>query len=116
MQQIAFYQSLWAMELRRPGEPERPLEEQIAMIAEAGYRGVGLDLAMNDVPLAKAARPLLERHGLGCLFNGLPRSDDELRFMLAMAKDFGSPFLSVIGQVMPRDLPEMIEVARRWIH
>jgi len=115
MQQIAFYQSLWAMELRRPGVAERPLEEQVAMIAEAGFRGVGLDLAMNDVPLANAARPLLERHGLGCLFNGFPRSDDELRFMLAMAKDFGAPFLSVIGQVMPRTLPEMIEVTRRWI-
>ncbi len=115
MQRIEFYQSLWAMELRRLGVAERPLEEQIAMIAEAGFHGVGLDLAMNDVPLANAARPLLERHGLACLFNGFPRSDDELRFMLAMAKDFGAPFLSVIGQVMPRTLPEMIEVAKRWI-
>ena len=35
--------------------------------------------------------------------------------MLAMAKDFGSPFLSVIGQVMQLALPEMIDVARRWI-
>ena len=35
--------------------------------------------------------------------------------MLALAKDFGAPFLSVIGQVMPRDVPDMIAVARRWI-
>jgi len=115
MQQIAFYQSLWAMELRQAGTDERPLEETIAMIADAGYRGVGLDLAMTDVPLAEAARPLLERHGLACLFNGFPRSDDELRIMLAMAKDFGSPFLNVIGQIMPRTLGEMIDVAKRWI-
>ena len=115
MQRIEFYQSLWAMELRQPGVAERSLEDNIAMIAEAGFHGVGLDLAMSDVPLAEAARPLLERHGLACLFNGFPKSDDELRFMLAMAKDFGSPFLSVIGQVMPRTLEEMIEVAKRWI-
>jgi len=115
MQRIEFYQSLWAMELRQPGRAERSLEENIAMIAEAGFHGVGLDLAMSDVPLAKAARPLLERHGLACLFNGFPKSDDELRFMLAMAKDFGSPFLSVIGQVMPRTLEAMIDVAKRWI-
>ena len=115
MQQIEFYQSLWAMELRQPGVDERSLEANIAMIGEAGFHGVGLDLAMSDVPLAEAARPLLERHGLACLFNGFPRSDDELRFMLAMAKDFGSPFLSVIGQVMPRTLEDMIEVAKRWI-
>jgi len=115
MQQIAFYQSLWAMELRQAGTDERPLEETIAMIADAGFHGVGLDLAMTDVPLAEAARPLLARQGLACLFNGFPRSDDELSFMLAMAKDFGSPFLSVIGQVMPRTLGEMIDVAKRWI-
>ena len=115
MQRIEFYQSLWAMELRQPGVAERTLEQNIAMIAGAGFHGVGLDLAMSDVPLAKAARQLLERHDLACLFNGFPKSDDELRFMLSMAKDFGSPFLSVIGQVMPRTLGEMTRVAKRWI-
>ena len=115
MQRIAFYQSLWAMELRQPGIAERPLEESIAMIAGAGFHGAGLDLAMTDVPLAKAARPLLDGHGLACLFNGFPRSDDDLRFMLSMAKDFGCPFLNVIGQLMPRTLTEMIDVAKRWI-
>ncbi len=115
MQRIDFYQSLWAMELRQLGVAERSLEDNIAMIAGAGFRGVGLDLAMSDVPLAEAARPLLDRHGLACLFNGFPQSDDDLRFMLAMAKDFGSPFLSVIGQVMPRALDEMVDVAKRWI-
>ena len=85
------------------------------MVAEAGFAGMGLDLAMSDVPLAEAARPLFERHGLGCLFNGFPRSDDELGFMLAFARDYGAPFLSVIGQVMPRDVAAMADVARRWI-
>ena len=103
------------MELRQPGRAERSQEESIAMIAVAGFHGVGLDLAMSDVPMAEAARPRLKSHGLACLFNGFPRSDAELRFMLAMAKDFGCPHLNVIGQVMPRTLGEMIEVARRWI-
>ena len=115
MQRITFYQSLWAMELRRPGQAEAPIEEQFARIAEAGFAGVCLDLAMADVPLADAARPLFQLHGLNCLFNGFPKSDDELRFMLAYARDYGAPFLSVIGQVMPRDVAGMIEVAHRWI-
>jgi hypothetical protein len=115
VQRIEFYQSLWAMELRRPGEAERPLEVMVEQIAEAGFAGVCLDLAMSDAPLAEAARPLLEQHRLKCLFNGFPRSDDELRFMLGMAKDYGAPFLSVIGQVTPPDVNGMIEVARRWI-
>lgn len=115
MRRIEFYQSLWAMELRRPGEAEAPLEAWTEQIAEAGYAGAGLDLAMNDVPLARQARPLLQRHGLNCLFNGFPKSDDELRFMLDMARDFGAPYLSVIGQVMPPNALGMIDLARRWI-
>lgn len=115
MQTLAFYQSLWAMELRRPGEAEPPMEQHFERIAAAGFAGVGLDLAMNDVPAAEAARPLFQRHGLNCLFNGFPRSDEELRFMLAFAKDFGAPWLSVIGQVMPRDVAGMAQVVRRWI-
>jgi len=115
VQRLEFYQSLWAMEQRRPGEAEASLEETFAKVAAAGFAGMGLDLAMSDVPVAKAAAPLFERHHLKCLFNGFPKSDGELRFMLAMAADYGSPFLSVIGQVMPRDVAGMIEVARRWI-
>jgi hypothetical protein len=115
VQALEVYQSLWAMEQRRPGEAESPIEQSFARVAEAGFAGMGLDLAMSDAPVARAAAPLFERHGLRCLFNGFPRSDDELRFMLAMAKDFGSPFLSVIGQVTPRDVAGMVGVARRWI-
>jgi hypothetical protein len=115
VQTLEFYQSLWAMELRRPGEAEAPMEAHFARIAEAGFTGVCLDLAMSDVPLAETVRPLFQRHGLKCLLNGFPQSDDELRFMLAFARDYGAPYLSVIGQVMPRDVAGMIDVARRWI-
>ena len=115
MQGLEVYQSLWAMERRVPGEPEAPLEVMLDRIAGAGFDGVCLDLAMSDVPLAHAARPLMAARGLKCLLNGFPKCDEELRFMLAMARDFGAPFLSVIGQVMPRAPEAMIELAWRWI-
>jgi hypothetical protein len=116
VQQLEVYQSLWAMEQRQAGVAEPSLEDSFEKVAAAGFAGLGLDLAMTDVPTAMAARPLFERHGLKCLFNGFPSSDDELRFMLEMARDFGSPFLSVIGQVMPRAVEDMAVVARRWIN
>jgi hypothetical protein len=103
------------MEQRRPGQAEPPIEESFARVAEAGFAGMGMDLAMADVPIAEAARPLFQQLGLKCLFNGFPRDDGELRFMLDFARDYGAPFLSVIGQVMPRDVEGMIAVARRWI-
>jgi len=115
VRRLEVYQSLWAMERRIPGQAEAPLEAWIEQIAAAGFAGACLDLAMSDVPLANQARPLLQRHGLKCLLNGFPKSDDELVFMLGMARDFGAPFLSVIGQVMPVPIKEMIAVARRWI-
>lgn len=114
-QKLEIYQSLWAMEQRLPGEAEAPLEAMLDQIAGAGFAGVCLDLAMDDLPLAETARPLLKALGLKSLFNGFPRNDDELRTMLALARDHGAPYLSVIGQIMPRDVAGMIAVARRWI-
>ncbi len=103
------------MEQRRPSETEAPLETMLDQIAGAGFAGVCLDLAMDDISLAETARPLLKERGLKSLFNGFPRNDDELRTMLALARDHGAAYLSVIGQIMPRDVAGMIEVARRWI-
>ena len=115
MQTLEIYQSLWAMELRQPGLTEGTLAENIARISEAGFAGPCLDLGMDDVPMVKAARPLLDQHGLKCLFNGFPKSDDELRYMLDMSRDYGAPYLSVIGQVMPLEVAQMVEIARRWM-
>jgi hypothetical protein len=86
----------------------------IDQIAAAGFDGVCLDLAIGDIPLVREARPLLVARGLKSLFNGFPRSDEELRVMLALAREHGAPFLSVIGQIMPRGVAGMVEVARRW--
>ncbi len=115
MQTLEVYQSLWAMEQRIPGRPEASLEAMIDQIAAAGFAGVCLDLAISDIPLAEAARPLLAKRGLKCLFNGFPQNDDELRVMLDLAREHGAPGLSVIGQVMPRPVAGMIEVAARWM-
>ena len=115
MARLEVYQSLWAMERRVPGEPEPSLAAMIDAIADAGFAGVCLDLAIEDIPLAHAARPLLAARGLKTLFNGFPRDDDQLRTMLALARDHGAPCLSVIGQVMPRRVAAMIDLARHWI-
>ena len=115
MAALEVYQSLWAMERRVPGAPEAPLEAMIDQIAEAGFAGVCLDLAIDDIPLAHEARPLLAARGLKTLFNGFPRDDHQLRTMLALARDHGAPYLSVIGQVMPRRVEAMIDLASHWM-
>jgi len=115
MQKLVVFQSLWAMELRRPDGKERSLEESFEMVANAGYDGMAIDLGATDVATAYKARPLYEKHRLGCLINAFPTSVEALGPVLEMAKEFGAPFVNVIGQVMPISLEGMIPVVRAWI-
>ena len=47
-QRLAVLQSLWAMERRHTDGVERSLEENVAMIAEAGFDGVSTDWRNRD--------------------------------------------------------------------
>lgn len=115
MPKLEVFQSLWAMELRRPDGVERPIEESFEMVAAAGYRGMAIDLGATDMETARKTRPLFEKHGLGCLINAFPQSIESLRPVLRMAKDFDARFVNIIGQVMPLSLEGMIPVVRAWI-
>jgi hypothetical protein len=103
------------MELRRPDGKERSFEESFAMVAEAGFDGMAIDFGVSDMESAKKTRPLFEKHGLGCLLIAFPKTIEGLRPVLEMAKDWGAPFVNVIGQVMPLSLEGMIPVIRRWM-
>ncbi len=115
MPELEVFQSLWAMELRRPDGRERTPEESFEMVAAAGYHGMAIDLANTDVVTARKNRPLFERHGLGCLINAFPRTIADLRPVLHMAKDFNACFVNVIGQVVPLSIEGMIPVIRAWL-
>src|SRR6266852_4734417 len=69
MPKLEVFQSLWAMELRRPDGRERSVEESFEMVAQAGYHGMSVDLASLDVAAARKFKPLFEKHRLGCMIN-----------------------------------------------
>jgi len=112
---LEVYQSLWAMEHRRPDGKERALEESFEMVAAAGFDGMAIDFGAADVATAYRAKPLFEKHNLGCLLIAFPRTVAALAPVLEMAKEFGAPFVNVIGKVMPINVEGMIPVIRRWI-
>jgi sugar phosphate isomerase/epimerase len=85
------------------------------MVCDAGFDGLAIDLGAADVATAHAVRPHLEREGLVPLIVAFPRSVEGLRETLRMAKDFGSPYVNVIGQVFPLTVEGAIPVIRRWI-
>ena len=89
-----------------------PYDSICAMVAEAGYDGMAIDLGAGDVAQAHEIRPHMERNGLTPLIVAFPKTVESLRETLVMAKDFGAPFVDVIGQVMPLSVEGMVPVIR----
>jgi hypothetical protein len=112
---LRVYQSLWATELRRPGVAERPVAERFARVAQGGFDGMAIDLGAMDIDAARALVPEFARSGLKGLLTAFPRSIEELRPALHLAKDIGSPFVIVVGQVMPLAVADMAEAIKAWL-
>jgi len=112
---LRVYQSLWATELRRPGAPERPVTERFDRVRAAGFDGMAIDLGAMDIVAARALVPEFARTGLRGLLTAFPRSIEELRPALRLAKDIGSPFVIVVGQVMPLAVRDMAEAIKAWM-
>ena len=109
------YTSLWAMMPHDDSGETLPYDAICEMVAGAGYYGMAIDLGAGDVAQAREVRPHMERNGLTPLIVAFPKTIESLRETLIMAKDFGAPFVDVIGQVMPLSVDGMIPVIRKWI-
>jgi hypothetical protein len=64
---------------------------------------------------ARAVAPNYARTGLRSLLTAFPQSIEGLRPALRFAKEIGSPFVIVVGQVMPIRVDEMIEIIEAWL-
>jgi hypothetical protein len=114
-QKLNIFQSLWAMELRQPGVPERPMEENFRMAAEAGYHGLCIDPAVHEIDDFLKLEPLYREYGLKCMVNAFPATVEELPPLLELAKALDASLVNVIGQVMPLTVEEGIPVIRQWL-
>jgi len=114
-QQLKIYTSLWAMMPHNHTNVILPYEQICEMVAAAGYHGMAIDLGASDVAQALEVRPHMDRHGLTPLIIAFPKTINSLHDTLLMAKDFGAPFVNVIGQVMPLSIDGMIPVIRTWM-
>ena len=115
MRRLKVFQSLWAMQPHDASGEVLPLDRVCGMVAEAGFDGLAIDLSAADKETAHAVRPHLEREGLAPLIVAFPRSVEGLRDTLRMARDFGSPYVNVIGQVFPLTVEGAVPVIREWI-
>ncbi|WP_327794288.1 sugar phosphate isomerase/epimerase family protein [Harenicola maris] len=109
------YTSLWAMQPHDQSGVKLPYEAVVEKVAEAGYRGMALDFGATSAADIKRIQPMMAQAGLTPFLVDFPKTIEALRPTLRMAKDFGAPFVVVIGQVMPLSVAGMIPVIRAWI-
>ncbi|MCW8871468.1 sugar phosphate isomerase/epimerase family protein [Pseudomonadota bacterium] len=114
-QRLEVFQSLWAMEQRRPGVAERPMEENFRMAAAAGYHGLCIDPAVHEIDDCRKLKPLYRDYGLRCMVNAFPGTVEELAPLLDLAGEMDACLVNVIGQVMPLTVAEGAPVIRRWM-
>ncbi len=114
MQKLDVFQSLWAMELRHPRNPERSKDEIFAMVAEAGYAGLCVDPALTEIADTARLKSYFDRYNLKCMMNVFPHELDELRPLLDLAEEMEAVLVNIIGGVMPIDVADAVPVVRRW--
>lgn len=115
MQKLEVFQSLWAMELRRPGRPERPMEENFALAAEAGYHGLCVDPSVEEIPATLDLLPLFGKYGLKCMVNAFPHSREEMRPLLEMAREMNACHVNALGTEIPLSVAEGAATVRQWL-
>ena len=115
MQTLEVYQSLWAMELRQPGQKEEPAEACFEKISAAGFDGVCLDPACAEIDHCLALKPLFDKYSLKCMINAFPNTAEELTPLLVMARDLDATVVNVIGGVMPLTVDDGTDMIRQWM-
>ncbi|MCA8966313.1 MAG: sugar phosphate isomerase/epimerase [Planctomycetes bacterium] len=114
---LEVFQSLWAMERRRPDGLEWSEEEKFERIAAAGFHGVCFDLGHQDTDFVRRCWPLIERHDLDVIFNAFPRGPADFRELAGFAASLGPRvrFISIIGKVIPWRVDECAAMTREWL-
>jgi len=111
-QRLEVYQSLWAMERRHTDGYERSLEDNVRLIAEAGFNGVSASYESRDDVrrLTGLLRPL-DLNAEGQCF---PRTVDDLQPVLENAAEFGVRHIDLQPDVRPRRLADALELIDGW--
>jgi hypothetical protein len=111
-QRLLVFQSLWAMERRHTDGWERTLEENVKMIADAGFDGVSAHCTNRDDYRRLAA--LRAQFGLDAEGQCFPATIDDLQPALEIATEFGLHHLDVQPDVRPRDKRECLALLDGW--
>ncbi len=111
-QQFLVYQSMWAMERRRPDGLEWSLDEKLAMIRDAGFDGAGV--RFSDRSFVKPVTDFLRAHGMSWQAQAYPQTVDDLKPIIEHVLEFGADHLNVQPDVRPYRLEECFPLIDGW--
>jgi hypothetical protein len=111
-QRFLVYQSLWAMERRRPDGQEWTLEQKLQMIQQAGFDGAGVRFA--DRAYAKQVTEFLKSHGMSWQAQAYPQTLDDLKPIIDHVLELGADHLNVQPDVRPYTVQECIPLLQGW--
>ena len=106
------YQSLWAMERRRPDGLEWTLDEKLEMIRGAGFDGAGV--RFFDYQYAKTVTGYLREHGMSWQAQCYPKTVDDLKPIIEHVRELGADHINLQPDVKPYRLEECIPYIEGW--
>jgi hypothetical protein len=112
MQKLLVYQSLWAMERRRPDGLEWSLDEKLAMIRDAGFDGAGVRFL--DLDYARRVTDFLRAHGMSWQAQCYPKTIDDLQPILRHVEMLGADHVNLQPDVKPYRLEDCIPYIDGW--
>lgn len=111
-QKLLVYQSMWAMERRRPDGHEWSLDEKLEMIRAAGFDGAGVRFI--DYAYAKTVTGFLREHGMSWQAQCYPKTVDDLKLTIEYVQELGADHINLQPDVRPHRLEECIPYIEGW--
>ena len=111
-QKLLVYQSLWAMERRRPDGIEWPLDQKLAMIRNAGFDGAGVRFV--DAAYAREVTGFLRAHTMTWQAQCYPRTVDDLKPVLELAAELGADHVNLQPDVRPQSVEACVPYLEGW--
>jgi hypothetical protein len=112
MQQFLVYQSLWAMERRRPDGQEWTLDQKLEMIRAAGFDGAGVRFFDRDY--VRTVTGFLREHGMSWQAQCYPQTVDDLKPIIEHVQEFGADHINLQPDVRPQRLEDCIPYIEGW--
>ena len=112
MQKLLVYQSLWAMERRRPDGLEWSLPEKLQMIRDAGFDGAGV--RFFDYKYAKEVTDFLRANNMTWQAQCYPKTIDDLKPIIEHVKELGADHINLQADVRPYRLEDCIPYIDGW--